>query len=78
MTSNDMIRSDVRLPTDEMDLEAVQRELAAYDPAAASAVEKSEEYMARRVQLWRRFDVLTRSRGFGTAHQSPSKTTSGP
>jgi hypothetical protein len=52
--------------------------LAAYDPAAASAVEKSEEYMARRVQLWRRFDVLTRSRGFGTAHQSPSKTTSGP
>jgi hypothetical protein len=43
-----------------MHLEAVQRELAAYDPAAASALEKSEEYMARRVQLWRRFDVLTR------------------
>jgi hypothetical protein len=61
MTSNDMICTDLPLPTDEMDLEAVQRELAAYDPAAASAGEKGEEYMARRVQLWRRFDALTRS-----------------
>jgi hypothetical protein len=70
MTSNDMIRSDVRLPTDEMDLEAVQRELAAYDPAAASTVEKGEEYMARRVQLWRRFDVLTRSGASGPTTRS--------
>jgi hypothetical protein len=61
MTSNDMIHTGLPWSPDEMDLEAVQRELAAYDPAAASALEKSEEYMARRVQLWRRFDVLTRS-----------------
>jgi hypothetical protein len=43
-----------------MHLEAVQREWAAYDPAAASALEKSEEYMDRCVQLWRRSDALTR------------------
>jgi hypothetical protein len=61
MSSDDMIRTDLPLSPDEMHLEAVQRELAAYDPAAASALEKSEEYMARRAQLWRRFDVLTRS-----------------
>jgi hypothetical protein len=61
MTSNDMVRTDLPLSPGEMDLDAVQRELAAYDPAAPSAVEKSEEYMARRVQLWCRLDVLTRS-----------------
>jgi hypothetical protein len=60
MSNTDMIRTDLPLSPDEMDLEAVERELAAYDPAAASALEKSDEYMARRVQLWRRFDVLTR------------------
>jgi hypothetical protein len=71
MTSNDMIRADLPLSPDEMDLEAVQRELAAYDPAAASAVEKSEEHMARRVQLWRRFDALTRSGAGGPATRPP-------
>jgi hypothetical protein len=70
MSSDDMIRTDLPLSPDEMHLEAVQRELAAYDPAAASALEKSEAYMARRVQLWRRFDVLTRSGAGGPTTRS--------
>jgi hypothetical protein len=70
MTSDDMIGTDLPLSPDGMDLEAVQRELAAYDPVAASATEKGEEYMARRVQLWRRFDVLTRSGAGGPTTRS--------
>ncbi len=58
MSSDDMIRADLPLSPDEMHLEAVQRELAVYDPAAASALEKSEQYMARRVQLWRRWKAV--------------------
>jgi hypothetical protein len=60
-----------------MDLEAVQRELAAYDPAAASAVEKSEEYMARRAGRYyaRAVDAVGSEFGDGRApyfHRPPA------
>lgn len=42
-----------------MDLEAVQAELAGYQPATSSAVVGLEAYMARRVRLWARLDELS-------------------
>jgi hypothetical protein len=64
-----MIRADLPLSPDEMHLEAVQREWAAYDPAAASALEERGD-IGRCVQLWRRFDVLTRSGAGGATTRS--------
>jgi hypothetical protein len=43
----------------DMTLEAVQRELAAYRPGTASEVVELGEWLARRMQLWRRLDALT-------------------
>jgi hypothetical protein len=41
-----------------MTLEAVQAELAAYQPGTRAEVIAVEAYMARRARLWRRLDEL--------------------
>jgi hypothetical protein len=43
-----------------MSLEAAQAELGAYRPGNAAEVVSVEEWMARRMQLWRRLDTLIR------------------
>jgi hypothetical protein len=55
MTSNDA-PPDTDIET--MTLEEISRELAAYRPGNAAEVIAIEEWLARRMQLWRRLDEL--------------------
>jgi len=47
------------IDVDQMDLPAVQAELAGYRPGNAAEVVSVEEWLARRARLWRRLDELT-------------------
>jgi hypothetical protein len=47
------------IAVDQMDLPAVQAELAGYRPGNAAEVVSVEEWLARRARLWRRLDELT-------------------
>jgi hypothetical protein len=46
------------IAVDQMTLAEVSRELAAYRPGNASELVTDEEWLARRMRLWRRLDEL--------------------
>ncbi len=52
-------------PINEMTIEQIRAELAGYRPGNQAEVVTIEEWMARRMQLWRRLDTLTRPGGGG-------------
>jgi hypothetical protein len=47
-------------PIDEMTPQELEAELRSYEAATAAAVAHGVEHRARRAQLWRRPDTLTR------------------
>jgi hypothetical protein len=56
--STETAQPDTIPAVEAMTLEAVQAELAAYQPATVAAVERSEAHLARRQDLWARLDAL--------------------
>jgi hypothetical protein len=67
MTSTDASQPDAGTDPETMSLEDLARELAAYQPGNRAEVVSNEEWLARRVRLWRRLDELAGVRKPGAA-----------
>jgi len=75
MTSTERAMPDaVMTPVEAMSLPEISRELAAYRPGTAAEVIAIEEWMARRMQLWRRLDQLARPGGGITPQRGSTMT----
>jgi len=61
MMSTEPAQPDAGTNPETMTIEEISRELAAYRPGNAAEVIAIEEWLARRMQLWRRLDQLARS-----------------
>jgi hypothetical protein len=75
MISTEPAMPDTMPAVEAMSLEAVQTELAGYRPGNQAEVIAIEEWIARRMQLWRRLDALLGARKLAVHPRDQPKPT---